>query len=230
MDIDWIFVKARRDCFVEITDYSDVDALIDINLIYDDLNSRIINEVDEDFYWDSSVDDTVVNQSEYPIETTWDFNIVDINKVFIKYKTTDTYYTKARRINPWALEKHPSRYLVNQPQSDPFYYVQDNSVFLYPAPNDTDWVITDWIEIFTINQPIPLVDWWAENTIKIPKRYHRIIAIWLKQYIYGSLGKLNEKNDAVNEYNAVADKMIQELKDRDQGELIEQIEDLSHLE
>jgi len=44
--------------------------LIDLNLIYDDANSTIIDEVDEDFYWDSSVDDTVVDQSEYPVTTT----------------------------------------------------------------------------------------------------------------------------------------------------------------
>ena len=229
MDVAWIFTKARRDCFVETTDYSDADALIDLNLIYDDANSTIIDEVDEDFYWDSSVDDTVVDQSEYPVTTTWGFDIDEVNKVFIKYKTTGDYIP-ARRINPISLDKHPSWYTENWSQSDPMYYFQDNSVFVYPAANSTDWVITDWIEVYTINMPIPLVNAWAESTIKLPKRFHRLLPIWLKQYIYATQGKLNEKNDAIAEYNQAKEKMVQQIRDRDQWIIAESTPDLSHLE
>lgn len=229
MDVAWIFIKARRDCFVEVADYSDADALIDLNLIYDHLNSRIIEEVDEDFYWDSSVDATVVWQSEYPIETTGSFDIVEVNKVFIKYTATDEPI-QARRVSPLSLTKHPSWYTANQSKADPIYYVQDNSVFLYPAATEVVSKENNWMEIYTINMPLPLEAAWAESTIKIPKRFHRLLPLGLKQYIYVTQGKLNEKNDAVAEFDAAADKMISQLRDRDQWEIIETTPDLSHLE
>jgi len=227
MNINWIFTKARRDCFIEESDYIDANAIIDLNLIYDDFVGRIIDEVDEDFFWDSSVDDAVAGQSEYPVETTSWYNIIDINKIFIRYNTTDTYPIKARRVSPATLDKHPDYYSANQSKADPIYYVQDNSIFLYPAPTET---ITDGLQIYTINEPLALEIWGTETTIKIPKRFHRVLVIGLKQYIYSFLGKLNEKNDAINEYEQAVQKAVQQLRDRDQGEIIDTMPNLSHLE
>lgn len=222
-----IITKARRDCHTEETDYSNTDAIIDLNLINDDLVSIIIDQVDEDYFWDSSVDDFVQNQSEYPIEETINWSkIVEVNKVFVKYSSTWDFI-KARRVNPAWLEYHPSYYSENWSKSDPFYYVQDNSVFVYPYPTET---INNWIEIFTINQPLDLDIASTEDDIKIPKRFHRLYFLWLKVHIYASLWKLNEKTDAINEYEMNKTKMLQQLKDRDQGELQENISNLTYLE
>ena len=227
MNVSSIITKARRDCSVESTDYDDTDALTDLNLVYEDLISRIVDEVDEDYFWDSAIDTFKTEQSEYPIEETADWTkIIEINKIFVKYSTTWDF-VKARRLNPAWLEKHPSWYAENWSNADPFYYVQDRSVFVYPYPSED---ITEWIEIYTINKPADLTIVSKEDDIKIPVRFHRILAIWLKQHIYAILWKLNEKNDAINEYITYADKMIAQLRDRDQWELEENISNLSYLE
>ena len=84
--------------------------------------------------------DTVVGQSEYLAEklgiTPDDLDIKKISKVFVKYTSDQEYPTQLEYVTPTALTQHPDYYKENQPRSSAFFYIQDTSIFIYPAPTE----------------------------------------------------------------------------------------------
>jgi len=215
-----IIAKARRLAHTNSTSYWDADAIIDLNNVYQDIIWDIVTYVDEDYFWDTGIVTSVLNQYEYLIADMWinpnAQKILQINKVFIKYKDTDTYYTKAIRVTPTTLTKDIQWYADNQSKVNPFYYIQDDSVFIFPKP---DVSVINWIKIFAIVEPLALTTISAEADIILAIRFHDLIATWMKQYIYGQFKQINEKNDAINEYNTKKKLMIKQMRSRDQWEI-----------
>ncbi len=109
------------------------------------------------------------------------------------------------------LLEHPDYYKDNQSKTTPFFYIQDESFFVYPAP--TEAVI--WgIEIFVIHKPADIDNTTTETNIEIPAQFHKLISDWLKMYVYQSQGKLNEAQIAEQEYENWIDKMTSFIKQR----------------
>jgi len=215
MDFLTIANRWRALAHTDIDDYTNDFAVEDWNLVYQDLVDRIVSVTKWDYFWDKWTSDTVVDQSEYLAEKLGiapdDLDIKKINKVFIKYTTDQDSFQRVRFQNPWALAQHPDVYKEWQPESDPFFYIQDNSVFVYPAPTE----IVSWgIEIFVIHKPAELDIDSVSDDIEIPAQFHRILADWLVWYIFQRNGELNEAQLASQRYEQGIQDMIVFMKDR----------------
>lgn len=215
MNAQQIIDRALRLTHTNVNDYSPTQSVEDLNLVYQDMVDEIVVNTKGDYFWDIWQTDTVVYQSEYVAEKLWvspdDLDIKKINKVFVKYKSTDTYKTKLRYQNPWILEKHPDWYKLNQPTSDAFFYIQDTSIFIYPAP--TEAIVTG-LELFVVHKPAELTVSSGESDIEIPSQFHKVMADGLKSYIYQSQGKINEAQVSEQEFMTWVDKMVSFMKQR----------------
>ncbi len=215
MNVQDIVNRARRLCHTNDNNYDDTAAMQDLNLVYQELVDEIVVNSKGDFFWDKWETDTDVNQSEYVVEKLWiapdDLDIKKINKVFIKYTDTQKYWTRVRYQNPTALKKHPDYYKVNQSKSDPFFYIQDTSIFIYPTPDE---VITGGLEIFVIHKPAELTISSTEDDIEIPTQFHKLISDWLRPYIFESQRKTNDAVNAQAEYENGIKKMSTFMKQR----------------
>jgi len=215
MNAQAIIDRALRLTHTNSTDYTSTQSVEDLNLVYQEVVDTIVNEVDEDYFWDIAESNTVVWQSEYLAETIWiapdDLDIKKVNKVYIKYSASDTYYTKANFLNPWSLDKDTDWYKDNHSKSNPFFYIQDTSLFIYPAPTEA---VTNWLKLYVIHTPADLTATSTESEIEIPYQFHKVIATGMKQYIYASQWKINEKNDAINEFEIEKERMVFNIQER----------------
>ena len=215
MNAQAIIDRALRLTNTNSADYDPTQSVEDLNLVYQDMVDEIVSVTKGDYFWDKWETDTVVSQSEYVAEKLGispdDLDIKKINKVFIKYSATDSYPTRAEYQNPWTLDKHPDWYKTNQTKANPFFYIQDNSIFLFPAPTEA---VTDGLEIFVIHKPVDLTATSTEDEIEISAQFHKIMSDGMRQYIYLSQGKLNEANDAEQDYKEGIKAMTSFMKQR----------------
>lgn len=62
-----LLARARRLYNVETSQWSDVDALNDLNELKNNFQSSLICAVEEDWHWETWTSDTVALQSEYTL-------------------------------------------------------------------------------------------------------------------------------------------------------------------
>lgn len=214
MDFLNIIERARRLTHTTEANYNNTQAVEDWNFVYQELVDEIVVNTKGDYFWDKWVTNTVVNQSEYLAEKLWispdDLDIKKINKVFVKY-SADSKFIRATYQNPGVLPEHPDYYKTNQSKSEPFFYIQDTSFFLYPAPTEE---IVGWIEIFVIHTPSELNINSTSDDIEIPSQFHKLISLWIRISIYEDQGKINESIQAQNEYRQGVKKMLDFMKQR----------------
>ena len=137
-----IIAQMRRVAKVNTDQYSDANALIDLNTLKDEFWSAIINSIDENYNYDTWTATTVDLQSEYWIPNVA-YNAAGakiLTGVAINYDGetyTDTSalkYYKCELIDPKSLENDWNYYVENQEPTKPIYFVSDNSVFIAPCP------------------------------------------------------------------------------------------------
>ena len=210
-----IYNRALRQTHTNAVDYNTTQADDDIDLRYQEIVDEIVSVTKWDYFWDKWVTNTVVWQSEYVAEKLGispdDLDIKKINKVFVKYKSTQEDFTKVLYQNPWALPEHPNYYKDNQSTAEPFFYIQDTSIFLYPAPTE---VIVWGLELFVTHKPVAITTSSAENVIEIPTQFHKLISDWLRIDIFLSQGKENEAQLAQQKYDTWLRDMVAIMKQR----------------
>lgn len=186
--------RNRRLNYVDSIQYTDASALEDANYRIHQIEDYITSAIWEGFFWDIlKTDTTVVNQSEYtlPVISTWAFNWVPkIENISIMYQTW-WEYVKAREVNRQTLDYDMSWYETNQSESDPIYFIADNSYFIFPAPKT---VVANWIKLYWIKS---LADVTLATTYanlfggKIPDKYFYMID--LSEFIKRQQGKDRER-------------------------------------
>lgn len=183
------------------------------NVTYRDLINIIVSEVNEDFFYDEWTTELTANQREYsfPVRTANTPWLKKITGVWVKYKSTDDYFTITTPTKFSNLTRDPTFFVEGQPNSKPFFTVADKSLFLYPTPTTT---IASWLILYWISDPINLVQSDVESAIKIPIDYHHILVLGNEYRIYKARKMTNEKNDALIEYKNELRKMVTELSDR----------------
>lgn len=196
MDVNSLVSLTQTLSWVTSSQVSDSLTLSFANLAYHEIEELIRNDIDEDYFYDYFTADTRLNQSEYsfasivPTATVpW---ILKVLSVGVMYSAADTSYQTVRAFGTGSLYSTPEYTQVNQPNTDPFYIYKDNSIFLYPYPdndgNDAlatgDIVVTNWLRVHCSVSLIDLVSGWAETTIKIPRNHHRAIALKAATYVY----------------------------------------------
>jgi len=138
-----IIAAMRRKTKVTTAQYTDNEAIDDLNILKDEFHSAILSTIsDEKFNWEKWVHDTVALQSEYSIpEVASDtagaklLNSVAINYNWETYENTGVLkFIQAKEVNPDTLENDWEYYVENQDVDNPIYYVWENSIFIAPAP------------------------------------------------------------------------------------------------
>ena len=210
-----IYNRALRQTHTNTADYLTTIADIDIELRYQELVDEIVTVTKWDYFWDKWVTDTVIWQSEYVAEKLGiapdDLDIKRINKVFIKYTSTQEDFTRVTYQNPWVLEEHPDYYAARQQTISPFFYIQDNSIFIFPEPTE---VVTGGLELFVIHKPAEITTSSTEDDIEIPTQFHKLISDGLRIDIFLWQGKEIEAQNAQVKYNNGISDMIAVMKQR----------------
>ena len=216
-----IIDKALLDTHTNSAEYDPATKwIVALNIVYDEVNNQIVENVREDYFWDVFKVTTVDSQVEYNISTawiTWDgvpdtpVNLKKVNKVFVKYDSSDTYYTPVEYIAPETLTEDFDKYADSQSKSNPFYYVQDRSIFVYPKPSP--WVIA-WLKMNAIYTPPAVLLASPETWLALQKDKHYIYSLWMEEQIYKSQGKLNEASNARAIFNRELTKLMTYLKTR----------------
>jgi len=191
----------------------DATLLTITNVTYRDLINTIVSRVNEDFFYNELLADSVANQREYnfPTRTTLQAGLKKLISVGIKYKGTEDYYKISEPTKFSNLINDPTYYVENQPESEPFFTVADQSFFIYPAPTVS---VTGWIMLYGITDPKELVTSETEANIKIPLDFHHIIVLGNEYKIYKSRQLPDDAARAYNEYTAEVNKMCTQLSDR----------------
>lgn len=192
-----------------------------LNRVSDKINNEITKRAKSSYFWDFFRQDTVVWQSEYNFEVwevfwdwdEYDVNIKEISKVFIKYDDDQENYIPCRDSSSVELEYDREYYAANQPKSDPFFIIQDRSVFVYPAPDE---IATLWIKMEAIYTPPKIAYDSPESYLPLQPDKHDIYNLWMEWFIYKSQGKNKaaEAQEAKKEFDEELTRLIVYLKTR----------------
>lgn len=175
MNVAQMIAQMRRKAKVNTTQYSDADALIDLNTLKDETWSAIVSSTDQSYNWERWETDTVALQGEYSLSLVA-YNTAGtkvLSEVEITYDSTtfdDTgslTYIKAARVDPTSLPNSWEWYEENQSNGAPIYYIADNSIFIAPVPRSTE-AGTDYLRLTGIRK---IADWTtstAEADMRLP--------------------------------------------------------------
>lgn len=224
MNVQWIINKARRLWYIDDNQYDNTVWLEDLNEIYQDIITTITQKVNEDYFYDIFTADLVSWQNEYSLQsptsiTSW---MNKIKEVYIKYWTD---FKKARQIEESTMETTPEWYEVNQSPEYPLFRIADNSLFIYPKPKEIGQLK---VSITIIPVDLLLTDW--EEKIKLQRQYHKVLVQGLLPYIYQQRWMINEKNDAIANYERQKEDLVRKMSDRDMSPLETSLPDLSYYE
>lgn len=211
MNLSEIYTMSRLNTSNDGINLHDDVLLTITNVTYRDLINIITSEVSEDFFYDEWTTTTVVGQSEYtfPIRSSTVAGLKKLESLSLKYKSTDTEYTVATPNKLTNLTNDKNWYKTNQSTAYPFFIVYDKSVSIFPVPTEENPMIMYWV-----SDPIELQAWATEAQIKIPVDFHHIIVLGNEYRIYKSQNRIQEKNNALNEYKMEIRKMVSQLSDR----------------
>lgn len=213
MDLSEIYAMSRLNTGTTEWNLTSPNLLTLTNVTYRELINIITSRVSEDFFYDELTFDTVANQREYTfptrdVDTPW---LKKLIRVGIKYETTDDYYRTLTPTKFSNLVKDPTYYTENTPNTAPFFTVADKSFFVYPAP--TTSIVWGGL-LYGITDPIALVDWVLEASIKIPVDYHHLIVLGNEYKIYKSRQLHDDSTRAYNYFLSECNRMVTELSDR----------------
>lgn len=197
MNVSQIIAQMRGMVKVDTSQYSDADALIDLNTVKDEFWSAILSSTNQKYNWERWTTNSVALQSEYRMpevayNTAW---AKLLNWVAVCYKW-DTYtttggliYIPCREVNPDTLANDWDYYVENQDSSDPIYYVADNSYFIAPAFRN---VVTNWIKLTGIRKiPDYALDT-TEANMKFTVDQTNTLVFWLA--VWGHRRKWDDRN------------------------------------
>jgi len=210
---------------------TDTNALVLFNKIYRENINLIKTKVKEYHFYNYWYTDTVIWQSEYTLpvrdDVNWKSGCTKLIWVSVKNSSTDIDFTKLRPENHSNLDRDIDYYNNNTNPADWFFTLEDNSYFIKPAPTQ---VITWWIRVYWIADPANLTLNSTEAEVLIPLEYQDIIPLWMVYLYYKTRNLIWEKNDALNEYIAYQNKMINWLSDRIEVPLESELPNLIHLQ
>ena len=220
MNVNSILEMARDQTASNTTQFPDSKLITYLNRIYRELVSEV-SESNTYYFWQEFTTDFISWQSIYWIPS----NADKIFNIYCKYDSIKDFI------------KADSSAYINQSDDDnklktsistgtPIYIIENTTFSIYPAPTTT---ITWWLKMQWTIIPDDLVVWWLETSIQFKPRYHDILWIWMKQYIYSARQLINEKNDAVIEYQRSKERFLENILPRDLSFEVWVMPDLDYL-
>jgi hypothetical protein len=104
-------------------------------------------------------------------------------------------------------------YAKNQSKNDPFYYIQDESVWIFPAVTES---VLDGLEVEAILHPDDLLIGATSANVRLQKIWNRALREGMLQYAYEYLGKDNMIDISRQRYEVMRDQILMQFADKDQ--------------
>lgn len=227
MTYDQIISLALSNTHTKAAQVSSTILNVAFNYSRNRLAKRIIQEVGENYFFQIWKRVAIADQEngEYPYpEADEDSAGADkITGLAIKNFSTDIDYTPCREVDIKNLDHDWSWYLVNQPKSDPIYFIGDESVFVAPQFSAADLTsqsdINKMIKMVGVAKLIDLATGATSDDIVIPSEQHERIAIGMEQFIYKARKMKQEAFDAKTEFESELVSMIDELTNRNNSNM-----------
>lgn len=184
-----------------------------LNIVYKKVIRKIMTEADENFFHASKTLDAVAAQSSYILET----NFGQLKQLYIKPTSSATDSVVSTEID-FSVQPHDYEYFaLNQPTDFPRHQIIGTSLFIAPrfTSSTAGSAGNNQISYIYEKTQADLVVGGAEATISVPLDYHHVLVAGLKPMIYSALGKTNEKNDALAEFNLEVSDMLYMIRGRD---------------
>ena len=106
----------------------------------------------------------------------------------------------------------------------PMYRIQDYSVFLFPTPTEA---VTAGIKVYGLYDPIPLTLSTLEANIMVPPSHQWVITSHMLWLYYESSYQSEKRQIAYNNMLIDEQRMVSELSNRTNGQLLQQLPTLS---
>ncbi len=193
-----------------------------VNFVRHDIEARIVSFINEHIFYGALTIDTVANQEKYSLPTAtswwtvtslWTPGTIELRKLLsigIKYATTDAKYIKCQETNQSVAYEFIDTYKTYQDATNPVFLIQDNAIYVYPAPTA---IVTAGIKIEAIRKLFDITTSATEAQIGIPWEYHDTLVLWIKKWIYDFRWLVNKKQEAEAEYERSMNLMLRKLTD-----------------
>lgn len=218
------------------TQVSSASLIIWFNHIRNYIRRKINTELNERFFYDIWKTDAVENRSNgeyrFPIGTPSQAGMDKLIKVSVKYKD-DTYYKPCTEISINEFESRWDERLINQPKSNPVYYVADESYFIAPNFSADDLITVSGnyqIKIEGLKKFVDLIVSDTIDKILLPYDFYEVISLGMEQFIYKARGLTALKDNAKNDFIYELDNAISDLAGRDISEMIASLPNTDNLE
>lgn len=242
MTVQQIMDLALSNTHTKAAQVNSISLLSWFNIIRKNVGNAIVADVDENFFYNIWKRDAIVNTTAnqengeypYPEADADSAGALKINRVSIKGYSTDIYFKPCREVKPQNLPEDWGWYMVNQPKSDPIYFIADESVFIAPEFKAADLPDSPsgnaQIKMEGIAKLTDLAADGAASAILIPDDYQHLISLGMEEYIYKSRGKRNEGIASKNSFEFEKSVMIDKLTNRDNSEMIATVPGTANLE
>lgn len=208
MDINTILDLAREQTYSNAGELDNATLINYLNTVYRDIISSV-TEMDESFLFQEITVNLVANQSEYTLPANFE-KVIDIYRRF--EDSADDKYVKMSHRDLSTFDRSPDLLLTDTHERNTFYtMLEDYKIRIYSQPEIN---ITDGLKLWGTIIPTDLSVAGAESTIVLKPKYHDVLWMGVKQYIYQLRGLVNEKNDAKNEYALEKKKVLNQLVPR----------------
>lgn len=178
------------------TNYPDSIGIEHYNRIYKKVISKM-RLLDDDYFYQQWRSNTVISQQEYTIQTIGVTDITRVKTVSVKYTADQTYYSPCREVSADQLPYWKDWYAVNQSKTDPIYYIQDQSIWIFPV---ADVAVTDGLFIEAIIQPLSLLTSDTASSVVVPERVNEVIEDGMTPFALEYIGKMTY-TECMNAYN-----------------------------
>lgn len=167
------------------TSYPDSIGIEHYNRVYKKVISKM-RLLDDDYFYQQGSSNSIVWQKEYTINQIGVTDITRVKTVNIKYSASDAYYTPCRDATDYEKERK-DYYAVNQSKTDPFWYIQDQSIWIFPVATE---VVTNGIFIESIIQPPSLITTDTASSVVVPERVNEVIEDGMTPFALEYIGKM----------------------------------------
>lgn len=235
MTIATLITTLRNITQRNVTQLGDAQALVYLNFAYLELAEKLM-ELDENYFFAETSIDAVSGQTNgqytFTVPSSTAASIRRIKFVDILVDSENTYFTRAREIDPASLSETWDLVLVNQSLSDPVYYLVDDGIRIAPNFTANTIGVTDnnQIKIGHINTIIELLSGGAETTIQIPREYHQVICKKAAPWIFRQMDHYDKAESAEIVAARAEQEMFSRLGNRVDDTMISQIPDTTSLE
>lgn len=233
--VNGILDLARLQTHTKTSDLPNTDAIQYLNIAYQRVGAKLVAKLDEKYFYERWTRDAVADQENgeypYPEAGSQQPGMRKLISLWVKTNKDDTHRTKAREVDPSALDFEWAWYLQNQSLGDPIFFIGDESFFIAPGfvAESTGAAGNGQILCEGVKKLVDLEVGGAETTILVPADYHWILAKGMEPNILRQRGKRAEANTAEAEFNLAIQAMIEDLTDRVLGTTFAALPDDTHL-